>query len=131
MSEQQLLAFLKLRNFPMKAILFAITNAVLLGCATQPQPQAQPQAQSQSQAPSTGTREVAFTCDNGEAMRVRFGETPPQAVLMRTGGELVLPQQPSGSKFVYGNGRNTIRGKGDELIVEIGRMVPIRCTAAQ
>ena len=40
-----------------------------------------------------------------------------------------LQQQPSGSGFIYSNGPNTIRGKGNDLTVEIGRMVPIQCKA--
>jgi membrane-bound inhibitor of C-type lysozyme len=41
-----------------------------------------------------------------------------------------LQQMPSASGFVYSNGPNTVRGKGNELTVEIGRMVPIQCVAA-
>ena len=52
-----------------------------------------------------------------------------RAVLLRHGQAIELHQQPSGSGFVYSNGPNTIRGKGDELRVEIGRMVPMLCTA--
>lgn len=81
-------------------------------------------------APSaSGTREVAFACDNGETLAVRFSDAPPQAVLVRNGAQFVLPQQPSGSGFRYGDARHAIRGKGDALTVEIGRMAPIQCTA--
>lgn len=104
----------------MKTILFPLLATMLVGCATQSEPPAE-----------DGTREVAFTCDNGETMRVRFMQSPAQAVLMRNGAEIVLPQQPSGSGFVYGTPRQTIRGKGDALTVEIGRMAPIQCTATQ
>jgi membrane-bound inhibitor of C-type lysozyme len=48
-------------------------------------------------------------------------------VLMRQQHEISLPQQPSGSGFIYSNGPNTIRGKGNALTVEIGRMLPIQC----
>ncbi len=115
----------------MKVVSFSLMAAMLVGCAMQSQSQSSSPVPSPPPPPSTNTREVAFACDNGEAMRVRFTEAPAQAVLMRGGSELVLPQQPSGSGFRYGNGRNTIHGQGDELMVEIGRMVPIRCTAAQ
>jgi len=101
----------------MKAILFPLMTAALIGCATQPQ------------SPSAAVREIAFACDNGETMTVRFSDTPAQAVLVRNGGEFVLPQQPSGSGFRYGDARHAIRGKGDALTVEIGRMAPIQCTA--
>jgi len=48
---------------------------------------------------------------------------------MREQSEISLPQQPSGSGFIYSNGPNTIRGKGNALTVEIGRMLPIQCQA--
>lgn len=74
-------------------------------------------------------RDVAFTCVNGQSLSVRFFPTQETALLMRNGETIELRQQPSGSGFIYSNGPNTIRGKGDELMVEIGRMAPIRCKA--
>lgn len=74
-------------------------------------------------------REVAFSCSNGEALAVRFDREAERAVLLRNGEEIELRQQPSGSGFIYSNGPNTIRGKGDDLTVEIGRMVPLQCKA--
>jgi membrane-bound inhibitor of C-type lysozyme len=72
---------------------------------------------------------VVFDCQNGEVLRVRFVAEPASAVLMRQQSEISLPQQPSGSGFIYSNGPNTIRGKGNALTVEIGRMLPIQCQA--
>ncbi len=60
---------------------------------------------------------------------MRFIPERNVAVLLRNGDAVELPQRPSGSGFVYSNGPNTIRGKGRELKVEIGRMVPIQCQA--
>ncbi len=83
-------------------------------------------------APSSAdpaVNEVAFSCTNGESLTVRFIAASETAVLVRHGDEIELQQQPSGSGFIYSNGPNTIRGKGDALTVEIGRMVPIHCTA--
>jgi membrane-bound inhibitor of C-type lysozyme len=74
-------------------------------------------------------REVAFSCANGESLNVHFYPARSVAVLMRNGASIELPQQRSGSGFIYSNGPNTIRGKGNDLIVEIGRMTPISCTA--
>ncbi|MBW7901968.1 MAG: MliC family protein [Rhodocyclaceae bacterium] len=73
--------------------------------------------------------EVAFACADGQSLSVRFFPAQEIAVLMRSGEAIELRQQPSGSGFIYSNGPNTIRGKGDELTVEIGRMVPIQCRA--
>ncbi|WP_029148808.1 MliC family protein [Methylophilus sp. 5] len=89
--------------------------AMVMGCATKP-PLATPDA-------------VVFDCQNGEVMRVRFVAAPASAVLMRGQNKISLPQQPSGSGFIYSNGPNTIRGKGDALMVEIGRMAAIQCQA--
>ena len=74
-------------------------------------------------------RNVAFQCSNGETLSVRFYPTEERAVLVRHGQEIALKQQPSGSGFIYSNGPNTIRGKGNALTVEIGRMVPLQCEA--
>lgn len=82
-----------------------------------------------SAPPQNADREVAFTCANGESISVRFSPTNSKAVLIRNGHSVELPQQPSGSGFVYSNGPNTIRGKGLDLTVEVGRMVPIQCRA--
>ena len=74
-------------------------------------------------------REVLFSCTNGESLSVRFMQAKNAAVLIRNGQAIELQQQASGSGFIYSNGPNTIRGKGDDLTVEIGRMVPIQCNA--
>jgi membrane-bound inhibitor of C-type lysozyme len=79
--------------------------------------------------PAPADLEVAFACTNGESISVRFSPAQSTAVLVRNGDSIELPQQPSGSGFIYSNGPNTIRGKGDDLTVEIGRMVPIQCKA--
>jgi membrane-bound inhibitor of C-type lysozyme len=72
---------------------------------------------------------VQFNCDNGERVEVRFFPTLDKAVLVRNGKSVELKQQPSGSGFIYSNGPNTVRGKGREIMIDIGRMVPIRCEA--
>lgn len=107
------------------------------GCATTgtPAPEATAPA-APAPAPSTpvpsapappAERAYAFTCDNGERIQVRFSQARKLATLVRNGESVELPQQPSGSGFIYGNGRTTLRGKGDDLILEIGKMAPIRC----
>jgi len=78
-------------------------------------------------APASDERAYAFTCDNGERIQVRFSQARKLATLVRNGESIELPQQPSGSGFIYGNGRTALRGKGDELMLEIGKMAPIRC----
>lgn len=75
-------------------------------------------------------REVAFDCGEAQPVVVRFDTVGERAFMLRNGEEIELRQQRSASGFIYSNGPNTIRGKGDALTVEIGRMVPIQCKAA-
>jgi membrane-bound inhibitor of C-type lysozyme len=79
---------------------------------------------------SVALRVVQFKCSNGEQIEMRFFPARGVGVLVRGGNAIELQQMPSASGFVYSNGPNTVRGKGNELTVEIGRMVPIQCVAA-
>lgn len=80
--------------------------------------------------PATPFSEVAYTCQHGQSLAVRFFPEQGVAVLVRNGQTIELQQQPSGSGFIYSNGPNTVRGKGNDLTVEIGRMVPWQCQAS-
>ena len=74
-------------------------------------------------------RHMKFACDNTEQVEVTFKPQTGSAVLLRNGDLMELRQQPAASGFHYSNGPYAIRGKGDELIVEVGRMVPLQCKA--
>ncbi len=100
----------------MKAIAVAVLAALVSACATP------------LNAPPSAI-DVDFACSNGETISVRYQRDPDVAILMRNGDAIELRQQRSGSGFIYSNGPNTIRGKGDDLTVEIGRMVPLQCHA--
>ena len=102
----------------MKMIVATFLAIIGSGCAT-----------AVHQNHSANGHEVAFSCTNGESLSVRFLQAPSVAILMRNGDSIELPQQRSGSGFIYSNGPNTIRGKGNDLTVEIGRMVPLQCKA--
>lgn len=80
-------------------------------------------------SPSEEVIEVEFVCTQGETLTVRFFPGEEKAVLMRHGTAIELPQQRSASGFIYSNGPNTLRGKGESLTVEIGRMLPLQCQA--
>jgi membrane-bound inhibitor of C-type lysozyme len=86
-----------------------------------------------SPSPTSGSLaqelDVTFSCTNGESLSVRFVNERSIAVLTRNGESIELAQQPSGSGFIYSDGPNTIRGKGKDLSVEIGRMVRLECKA--
>ena len=74
-------------------------------------------------------REVVDQCSRGDTVTVRYHTAEERAELVRQGQAISLKQQPSGSGFIYSNGPHTIRGKGNALTVEIGRMVPLQCQA--
>ena len=97
--------------------LSVLVSCSISGCATAPQDG------------TLQTREVLYTCTNGDAVAVRYSTPPDTALLLRNGAEIPLNQQASTSGFVYSNGPNTIRGNGNNLTVEIGRMMPIECVA--
>lgn len=105
----------------MNAHLTALATLALAACTTTPPP---------GEA-AADMREVAFTCANGASLSVRFFPIQGIAVLVRNGENIELDQKVSGSGFLYSNGPNTIRGKGDDLTVEIGRMVPLQCKATR
>ena len=108
------------KNVFTKAIL-AATAAVAIAC-TSPTP-------APPTEPTPAVRTVRFTCTNGEWLSVRFFTEEARAILTRNGQDIALQQQPSGSGFIYSNGPNPIRGKGQDLTVEIGRRVPLQCQA--
>ena len=78
---------------------------------------------------SSKQHEVAFSCTRDESLSVRYFPAQGVAVLLRNGDSIELQQQTSASGYLYSNGPTTIRGKGDDLTVEIGRMVPLQCKA--
>ncbi|ABG41221.1 hypothetical protein Patl_2709 [Paraglaciecola sp. T6c] len=72
---------------------------------------------------------VIFECDGNAPVTVRFYNDSDRAVMTRNNDEIELTQEPSASGFSYTNGPNSIRGKGDDLTVHIGRMAAINCRA--
>ncbi len=103
-----------------RALPAALVAALSLGCAT-PQPAAQGEP--------TGERRVRYACDNGEELEMRYFPLQGVGVLVRNGVPVELQQQPAASGARYTNGPTTVHGKGDELLVLIGRMAPITCRA--
>ena len=77
----------------------------------------------------TGERRVQYICENGEEVEMRFFRLQGVGVLVRNKIPMELQQQPAAAGFFYSNGPNSVRGKGSELLLEVGRMVPIKCHA--
>lgn len=80
-------------------------------------------------AADAGADTVEYSCRGQQNIKVTYYANEGKAVLHRHGSSIELQQQRTGSGFAYSNGPNTIRGKGKELRLEIGRMVPIICQA--
>ena len=107
----------------MKALALSLAAAcTALACTSAPAPAPEPPA-------LPAVREVVYQCSRGDTVTVRYHVAQERAELVREGQAMSLKQQPSGSGFIYSNGPHTIRGKGDDLTVEIGRMVPLQCQA--
>jgi arsenate reductase len=72
---------------------------------------------------------VRFLCDNAETVEMQF--LPDRTIARFDGGggqgPIELAQQPAASGFHYTNGRITVRGKGDEIRVQVGAGAPLRC----
>ncbi|MGY8899562.1 MAG: MliC family protein [Paraglaciecola sp.] len=73
--------------------------------------------------------QVIFECERNDPVTVRFYQDSERAVMTRNNEDIELTQQPTASGFSYSNGPNSIRGKGDDLTVHIGRMAAIHCRA--
>lgn len=105
----------------MKRILFQclpVTMVLLLSaCATQPQP-----AQDEILT-------VNYQCGNHQPIRVRYFTQLEQAELVLDGQVYYLAQQPAASGFWYSDKLRSLRGKGEELSLEIGRRAAVLCIA--
>jgi membrane-bound inhibitor of C-type lysozyme len=73
--------------------------------------------------------EVSYLCERGSSVLVRFYEDQGLAVLVRNDEEFELQQESAASGFFYTNMKVSIRGKGEEISIEIGRMAAIPCHA--
>ena len=102
---------------PVPAALAALAIAGLLaGCSSPP-------------ASEPAERRSTYDCSNNETLELRFQTADRSALLLRKGGQVSLAAEPAASGFRYSNGPITVQGKGPDLLIEIGRMVPIRCEA--
>ncbi len=70
-----------------------------------------------------------YVCSQGETVELRYFPDQGVAVLVRQGQTMELHPQPVASGFLYTNGPHAVRGKGDEIQIEVGRMVPLPCKA--
>ncbi|MGI9316161.1 MAG: MliC family protein [bacterium] len=71
-------------------------------------------------------RRVRYNCERGDSIEVQFSGTDG-ATVYRGDTVTELSQAPDSPGDYYTNGKVGIRGKGDEVRLEIGRMAPIQC----
>lgn len=121
---------------PISVPWFSCTLACALAACAAPPAATETAAAAQAPVPgnapeaaSTERRDVSFACRNGEQVQVRFFPAQGVAVLVRGGNTTELQGQPAASGFLYSSGPVTIRGQGDEMTMEIGRMKPVQCEA--
>tara|TARA_R110001583_G_scaffold156201_2_gene307916 strand:+ start:285 stop:872 length:588 start_codon:yes stop_codon:yes gene_type:complete len=116
-----------IRSTKMKFILvISFIAGGLMACS----PQDQQDTKQQKSAEEAGkSSQIIFECERNEAITVRFFTDSDRAVMTRNNEDIELKQARTASGFLYSNGLNSIRGKGDDLSVQIGRMSPINCRA--
>lgn len=108
----------------MRLLLLIASCAALAACTnTLPKPDGH------ATAGKPNVNVVNYQCENGESIRVSYFIDQEKAILERNGDSIELPQRPAASGMLYSNGPNTIRGKGNDLSLEIGRMMPVACSA--
>lgn len=117
----------------------------LAGCATplppwQPAPATRPAAPAAAGTPAapaapaapaepTPARTARYLCDDGQPAELRFFPQQGVAVLVRGSERRELQQQPAASGFAYGTAPVALRGRGDQLSIDVGRRAPITCVA--
>ena len=104
----------------------AVTATLLAGCASggmAPPPEPPP--------PPADMR-VAYTCDNGESVTVRYFPQQGVASLLRGGQTVELQQSVTPPGYTYSGGQTTLRVAQDRLTMQmtIGMMATANCRAA-
>ncbi|MEI6895744.1 MAG: MliC family protein [Colwellia sp.] len=78
--------------------------------------------------PSTQSyNEISYVCERGKPVLVRYYKNEELAVLIREEQTIELHQEPTASGFLYSNMKVSIRGKGSNISIGFGRMVPMSC----
>ncbi len=80
-------------------------------------------------AEPTPARAASYRCDDGQPAELRFFPQQGTAVLVRGSSRWELPQQPAAAGFAYGTAPVALRGRGDQLSIDVGRRLPITCVA--
>ncbi len=79
---------------------------------------------------SSDWREVAYTCETGQALTVAYRETG-SAVQVRAADKpaVKLNARPAKEGFRYGDSRHELRGDAEAVTWRIGSKTPVKCTS--
>ena len=81
-------------------------------------------------ASSSGWRQVAYSCESGQALNVAFRDSGSAAQVTATDKPAVkLIGRPAKSGFRYSDSRYELRGEGDAVTWKIGTKTPVKCTS--
>lgn len=113
-------------------LLAAITVGIISACATTPAP----------------AKTISYQCDRGTNLNVTFTEqgfttvrggrnsipryeikNVAANITLADGTSITLAAQEVASGFMYSNGKYSLRGKGDEAMWSVGRMLAEQCLA--
>lgn len=115
-------------NFLIKLTALAMLGAMLTACATTNTNDTESEVEAAFAQKYSNKVISIYQCqpDNKE-VEVRYFPTQGVAVLVLDGQNHELHDHVTASGFWYTNGKYTVRGKGHEIRLEIGRMAPIQC----
>jgi len=75
-------------------------------------------------------RQVAYSCDSGEALTVAYRESGSAVQVQAADRKAVkLIARPAKAGFRYGDSRHELRGDGDAVTWQIGSKTAVKCTS--
>src|SRR4051812_12912038 len=102
----------------------ALAAALGAGCAA-PSPTTAPV---EPWSESRGGHWARYACGNGEEVETRAFPFDGVGFLIRYGRPMEFQQQQVSAGFLFTNGPSSIvRGKGNEITVDMAGMVPLQC----
>lgn len=79
-------------------------------------------------AAEPGWRQVAYSCESGQALTVAYRESGSAARVSSADKPVVkLIGRPADSGFRFSDSRYELRGEGDAVTWQVGRKLPVKC----
>jgi len=77
-----------------------------------------------------GWRQVAYSCESGQALTVAYRDSGSAARVTGADKPIVkLVSRPAKSGFRFANSRFELRGEGDAVTWQVGTKTPVKCTS--